>query len=244
VAVAVSDSRESIPVPPPVTAVEAAALEASDVFARLGSGTEGLAEGEAARPLRVVGPNAVRSYRARWWPVLLSQLRSPLLLLFTPGARTNWHSHAVGQTLHVTDGIGLVQTRDGKTIRMRPGDTVYTPPGEEHWHGATAGNFMCHLAMLEGVPGATGPLGSNRSPTSSTRPPPSNSLGNSTSSDSAPAHFGHPYNSKAARHEQASGSRRGARHLPAHLRGRPGELCWPAEHDLPESSQYGNSSHP
>jgi len=49
---------------------------------------------------------------------------------FTPGARTNWHSHAVGQTLHVTDGIGLVQTRDGTVIRMHPGDTVYTPPGE------------------------------------------------------------------------------------------------------------------
>ena len=78
------------------------------------------------------------------------------LVRFTPGARTNWHSHAVGQTLHVTDGIGLVQTRDGKTIRMRPGDTIYTPPGEEHWHGATAGNFMCHLAMLEGIPGGDG----------------------------------------------------------------------------------------
>ncbi|HXZ70953.1 MAG TPA: cupin domain-containing protein [Streptosporangiaceae bacterium] len=78
------------------------------------------------------------------------------LVRFTPGARTNWHSHAVGQTLHVTDGTGLVQTRDGKTIRMRPGDTIYTRPGEEHWHGATAGNFMCHLAMLEGVPGGDG----------------------------------------------------------------------------------------
>ena len=61
------------------------------------------------------------------------------LVRFTPGARTNWHSHALGQTLHVTDGIGLVQTRDGTAIRMRPGDTVYTPPGQEHWHGATAG---------------------------------------------------------------------------------------------------------
>lgn len=78
------------------------------------------------------------------------------LVRFAPGARTNWHSHAVGQTLHVTDGTGLVQTRDGKTIRMRPGDTIYTPPGEEHWHGATASNFMCHLAMLEGVPGGDG----------------------------------------------------------------------------------------
>ena len=78
------------------------------------------------------------------------------LVRFTPGARTNWHSHAVGQTLHVTDGIGLVQTRDGTVIRMRPGDTVYTPPGQEHWHGATAGNFMCHLAMLQGIPGGDG----------------------------------------------------------------------------------------
>ena len=78
------------------------------------------------------------------------------LVRFTPGARTNWHSHAVGQTLHITDGIGLVQARDGTVIRMYPGDTVYTPPGEEHWHGATAGNFMCHLAMLEGIPGGDG----------------------------------------------------------------------------------------
>jgi quercetin dioxygenase-like cupin family protein len=78
------------------------------------------------------------------------------LVRFTPGARTNWHSHAVGQTLHVTDGVGLVQTRDGTVIRMRGGDTVYTPPGEEHWHGATAENFMCHLAMLEGVSGGYG----------------------------------------------------------------------------------------
>ncbi len=67
----------------------------------------------------------------------------------TPGARTNWHSHAVGQALHVTDGVGLVVSRDGSVIRMRPGDTVWTPPGEEHWHGGTADNFMCHLAMLE-----------------------------------------------------------------------------------------------
>jgi quercetin dioxygenase-like cupin family protein len=72
------------------------------------------------------------------------------LVRFTPGAHTNWHSHALGQTLHVTDGVGLVGTRDGTVIRMRPGDTVHTPPGEEHWHGATADNFMCHLAMLEG----------------------------------------------------------------------------------------------
>jgi quercetin dioxygenase-like cupin family protein len=58
-----------------------------------------------------------------------------IVSLVTPYARTNWHSHAVGQTLHVTDGIGLVITRDGTTIPMRPGDTAYTPPGEEQRHG-------------------------------------------------------------------------------------------------------------
>jgi quercetin dioxygenase-like cupin family protein len=70
---------------------------------------------------------------------------------FTPAARTNWHSHALGQTLYCTDGIGLVVTRDGTAIRIRPGDTVWTPPGEEHWHGATTGNMMCHLVLFEGL---------------------------------------------------------------------------------------------
>jgi quercetin dioxygenase-like cupin family protein len=58
-------------------------------------------------------------------------------------------SHAVGQTLHVTEGIGLVTTRDGTVIRITAGDTVWTPPGEEHWHGATSDNMMCHFALLE-----------------------------------------------------------------------------------------------
>lgn len=68
---------------------------------------------------------------------------------FTPCARTDWHSHALGQTLHVTSGVGLVATRDGNVIMMRPGDTVWTPPGQEHWHGATRDTFMSHFAMLE-----------------------------------------------------------------------------------------------
>lgn len=70
---------------------------------------------------------------------------------FTPGARTAWHSHALGQTLHITEGVALLGTRDGKLIEVHPGQTVYTPPGEEHWHGATPADFMVHLAMLEGV---------------------------------------------------------------------------------------------
>ena len=79
-------------------------------------------------------------------------LMSVSLVRFTPGARTNWHRHAVGQTLHVTEGVGLVGTRDGSVVRVRAGDTVICPPDEEHWHGAAADTFMSHLAMLENLP--------------------------------------------------------------------------------------------
>ena len=68
---------------------------------------------------------------------------------FTPGARTAWHHHPKGQTLYVTDGIGYVARRGGEPQEIRPGDVVYIEPGEEHWHGATPGRFMAHVAMLE-----------------------------------------------------------------------------------------------
>ena len=67
---------------------------------------------------------------------------------FAPCARTAWHSHSVGQTLYVTEGVGVVATHD-QVIIMRPGDTVHTPPGEQHWHGALPDHFMTHLAMWE-----------------------------------------------------------------------------------------------
>ena len=79
------------------------------------------------------------------------------LVRFTPGARTHWHSHAVGQTLHVTEGVGLVGTRDGDVLRIRAGDTVICPPGEDHWHGAGEHTFMSHLAMLEAKPDGSDP---------------------------------------------------------------------------------------
>lgn len=66
---------------------------------------------------------------------------------FSPGARTAWHRHAAGQTLHVTHGHGFVASRDGQVIAMRAGDTVYTPPGVWHWHGAAPESFMTHLAL-------------------------------------------------------------------------------------------------
>jgi quercetin dioxygenase-like cupin family protein len=68
---------------------------------------------------------------------------------FSPGARTAWHHHPKGQTLYVTDGIGLVARRGGVAQEIRPGDVVYIEPGEEHWHGATPNRFMAHVAMQE-----------------------------------------------------------------------------------------------
>jgi quercetin dioxygenase-like cupin family protein len=68
---------------------------------------------------------------------------------FAPAARNAWHAHAVGQTLHVTEGIGRTQARGGQIVEIRPGDTIYTPPGEWHWHGAAPDHFMTHLAMWE-----------------------------------------------------------------------------------------------
>lgn len=68
---------------------------------------------------------------------------------FAPGSRNAWHAHAVGQTLHVTDGVGRVQTKGALITEIREGDTIYTPPGEWHWHGAAPDHFMTHLAMWE-----------------------------------------------------------------------------------------------
>jgi quercetin dioxygenase-like cupin family protein len=68
---------------------------------------------------------------------------------FTPGARTAWHTHPNGQTIWVTEGIGLAQRRGGPIEVIRPGDRVFFEPGEEHWHGAAPTRFMIHLAMLE-----------------------------------------------------------------------------------------------
>ncbi|SRR6266508_1646994 len=68
---------------------------------------------------------------------------------FTPGARTAWHTHPNGQTIFVTEGVGLAQHRGGPVEVIRPGDRVFFAPGEEHWHGAAPTRFMTHLAMLE-----------------------------------------------------------------------------------------------
>jgi quercetin dioxygenase-like cupin family protein len=68
---------------------------------------------------------------------------------FAPGARNAWHAHAVGQTVHVTEGIGRIQARGGEVLEIRAGDTIHTPPGEWHWHGAAPDRFMTHLAIWD-----------------------------------------------------------------------------------------------
>ena len=73
---------------------------------------------------------------------------------FQPGARTAWHTHPLGQTLIVTAGLGLAQRWDGPVEEIRPGDVVWFPPGEKHWHGAAASTAMTHIAMQEALNGS------------------------------------------------------------------------------------------
>lgn len=68
---------------------------------------------------------------------------------FEPGARTAWHTHPLGQTLIVTAGCGRAQRRGGPIEEIRPGDVVWFPPGEKHWHGAGPTTAMTHIAIPE-----------------------------------------------------------------------------------------------
>lgn len=72
---------------------------------------------------------------------------------FEPGARSAWHTHPLGQTLIVTAGCGLVCSSGGPARRIRPGDVVWCPPGEKHWHGATPATAMTHIAIVEKLDG-------------------------------------------------------------------------------------------
>ncbi len=71
------------------------------------------------------------------------------LVHFTPGARTAWHTHPLGQTIYVTEGVGRCQRRGGEIEVIRPGDRVFFAPDEEHWHGAAPDRLMVHLALNE-----------------------------------------------------------------------------------------------
>ncbi len=77
-----------------------------------------------------------------------------LRVSFEPAARTAWHTHPLGQTLHVISGIGLMGLRNETPQFIKAGDTVWIPPGEEHWHGASAANSMMHIAIQEALNGS------------------------------------------------------------------------------------------
>jgi quercetin dioxygenase-like cupin family protein len=72
-------------------------------------------------------------------------------VVFGPGGRTYWHSHANGQVLLVGSGRGMVENRDGDRHALHPGDVVWAAPGEEHWHGAAPDSFVTHTAVSLGV---------------------------------------------------------------------------------------------
>jgi quercetin dioxygenase-like cupin family protein len=76
---------------------------------------------------------------------------------FTPGAHTAWHSHTLGQTLYITEGVGLVQSRGEPVVTVRAGDIIDTAPDEWHWHGATPDRFMTHLAIADRTGDGQGP---------------------------------------------------------------------------------------
>lgn len=86
----------------------------------------------------------------------LSKVADPGLnalgVLFSPGARTDWHTHPDGQVLYIVSGAGKVQKDDGETVQVSAGDVVYSPPGETHWHGAGEHSYMMHLSLTTGGP--------------------------------------------------------------------------------------------
>ncbi|HUQ82674.1 MAG TPA: cupin domain-containing protein [Gemmatimonadaceae bacterium] len=75
------------------------------------------------------------------------------LVTFEPGARTAWHTHPLGQTLVVTAGFGRAQQEGGPIEEIRPGDVVWFPPNERHWHGASPTTAMTHMAVQEQLDG-------------------------------------------------------------------------------------------
>jgi quercetin dioxygenase-like cupin family protein len=78
---------------------------------------------------------------------------SAALVTFEPGARNNWHTHPLGQTLIVVSGCGWTQFEGEEKVEIRAGDVIWCPPGHKHWHGATATTAMSHIAITEALDG-------------------------------------------------------------------------------------------
>ena len=115
--------------------------------------------------IRVCGTVASKRMPAEWftgtvWQDPIIEAPEPARLRavwvrFEPSARTAWHTHPLGQTLIVTEGLGWAQTEGGPRIDIHPGDVIWFPPGEKHWHGATATTAMTHITIQEALDGKT-----------------------------------------------------------------------------------------
>jgi quercetin dioxygenase-like cupin family protein len=103
------------------------------------------------------GPNSYFTGRVRIDPIIDTEAPARLRaasVSFEPGARTAWHTHPLGQTLHVVSGAGRVQVWGGPIQEIRAGDTIWFEPGEKHWHGAGPKTAMTHIAMQEALDGS------------------------------------------------------------------------------------------
>lgn len=89
------------------------------------------------------------------FPVAAPARAAGVLVTFEPGARTNWHTHPLGQVLIVTTGLGRVQREGGKVEKIGPGDVIRFAPGERHWHGAAPDVAMSHIAIHEALDGVS-----------------------------------------------------------------------------------------
>jgi quercetin dioxygenase-like cupin family protein len=91
-------------------------------------------------------------------PIIATEAPARLVVnrvTFEPGARTNWHTHPLGQTLYVISGVGRVQTLGQPVREIKPGDVIWIPAGEKHWHGGSPTTGMTHIAMQEALDGST-----------------------------------------------------------------------------------------
>lgn len=117
---------------------------------------QGAATGIAGSQAAVYGSADNFTGRVRVDPLFTADQAIPVSgahVTFEPGARSAWHRHPVGQRLIVTSGVGLTQ-QEGQPVQIiRPGDVVSCPPGVKHWHGATPGSAMTHLAVTGNVDG-------------------------------------------------------------------------------------------
>jgi quercetin dioxygenase-like cupin family protein len=109
----------------------------------------------ASIPTRAVNPDY---FTGTVWQDPITEAPAPAraraaMVHFQPGSRTVWHTHPLGQTLYVVSGVGRIQAWGGPVREILPGDSIWIPPGEKHWHGAAPNHAMTHLAIHEHVDG-------------------------------------------------------------------------------------------